>query len=103
MRPPREAYWRATLSLPGSELIAGIEMQPGDDLPSLHATAKELLACAGRAGGSELDVAEAVERGIMTLWSGRAYFIEVAFDGEDGCDGYVQIFQPLRVWREPED
>jgi hypothetical protein len=106
VRPPREAYARATVNVGGFrpsfdhgfELIAGLELRDGDEFGDLRdrliLAMRNAWAEAGRlkVRGDTIAVAAAVERWIVKDWPDRYWFLEVC--SLDDRDGWVQVYQP---------
>lgn len=88
----REIYLRVVQIREGVEYIAGLEMRPDDVMGTLRATLRVRMknASIGIMPGRWRDVAEAIEKTVVTHWPDRAYFIEVGNEN----DGWVQIFDP---------
>ncbi len=98
MKPPREAYVRATVELAGVEVITGVELRPDDSFDELLSLSKLVSLGAyeaARADGRSSNVTRLacyVENALIARFPDRAYFIEVC--GGTERDGWVQIFQP---------
>jgi len=99
VRPPREAYVRATVEIPCAlgpvEMISGVEMRNGDVFGVIKKESHWLMQQAWLnidSGNMTEDVLAAeIERRIVEKWPDRAYFIEVCVGNER--DGWVQLWQ----------
>lgn len=90
----RYAYARVTIRMGEIELVAGVELQPGEGLRVLYqevrALVERILATAPIAWGDD-QIAYLIESHLrLTFGPDRSYFIEV---GRGSLDEYVQVYQ----------
>lgn len=98
VRPPREAYVRASRPTVGGAFVEpGIELRDGDVFRDIEGELLTMLfeTDPGRDEHDPRRIADPLEQRIRERWPDRAYFIEV----HDPRGGWLQIFQPFGVPR----
>lgn len=105
-RPPSrsdiERYLRATVTIPGGSIEAGVQRSLGEPLTLLRAEltralGDEALALNGDdvTDGSAGRLIDAIEERIAEMWPARAWFVEIWQADEAVC----QVYTPYRMPR----
>lgn len=93
-------YVRAVVARDGVEVIAGLEWR-GEYVDDLRRSMRIAMdyALRHKLFDDDMKITEGVEAALLELWPGRAYFIEVSHDPDEG---WVQVFQPYGVPKETD-
>lgn len=99
VRPPREVYVRTSRPAERTEwsVEPGVEFRPADNFNEMTQRLYDVCYQADRRHPLPMpEHAEEVARLIQLAWPDRAYFVEVHGDA-----GWIQIFQPFGIPRNP--